>query len=204
MDGAAAEPSFEEVDVVATETGVWRAHEPIEVVASASEPGKAKQREQRAAEGRLAELRQPLGRVRDAEAGKRCLERRAPALQGGCDDRDLGRIRPAADELEDLLADELEHAARTRRLEEAHGSLERWRGRVTVDEKPPLEVCERRSCVAAGRGWELLDAPRGLLGQRRRRPLESGEHEPAGLVRQRDGDVGATREPLDERPLRRG
>ena len=148
MDGAPAEPSFEEVDVVATETRVRRPHEPVEVVASTREPGEAEQREQRAAEGRLAEPREALGRVRDAEPGERRLERRSPALQRGCDDRDVGRIRPAADELEDLLADELEHAARARRLEEAHGALERWSRRVAVDEQPPLEMRERRPHVA--------------------------------------------------------
>ena len=63
---------------------------------------------------------------------------------------------------------------------------------------------KRRPHVALGRGRKLLDAPGGLLGQRRRRPLERREREPPGLVGERDGDVGAAREPLDERPLRRG
>ncbi len=63
---------------------------------------------------------------------------------------------------------------------------------------------QRGPHVAIGRGGELLDAPRGLLGQRCSRPLERGEREASGLVRERDGDVGAGREPLDERPLRRG
>ena len=123
---------------------------------------------------------------------------------GGCDDRDVSRARVASDELEDLLAHELEHAARARRLEKAHGSLEGRSGRVAVDEQPALEMRERGPHVALGRGGELLDAPRGLLGQRRRRPLERGERQAPGLVRERDGDVGAGREPLDERPLRRG
>ena len=204
VDGAPAQPPFEEVDVVAAETRVRRAHEPVEVVAAAAEPGEAQQREQRAAERRLAEPRRALGRVRDAEPGERRLERRAPALERWRDDRDVSRVRAAADELEDLLAHELEHAARTRCLEEAHRSLEGRSGRVTVDEQPPLEMRERGPHVAIGCGGELLDAPRGLLGQRLRRPLERGEREAPGLVRERDGDVGAGREPFDERPLRRG
>ena len=190
--------------MVATEARVRRAHEPVEVVAPTAEPGEAEQREQRAAERRLAEPRRALDRVRDAEPGERRLERRAPALQRGCDDRDVSGIRAAADQLEDLLAHELEHAASTRRLEKAHGPLEGRSGRVTVDEQPALEMRKRGPHVAIGRSRKLLDAPGSLLGQRRSRPLERGEREPPGLVRERDGDVGAAREPLDERPLRRG
>ena len=92
--------------------------------------------------------------------------------------------RPAAYELENLLGHELEHAASTRRLEEAHGTLELWSRSLTVDEEPPFQMRKRGPHVAVGRGRKLLDASGGLLGQRRRRPFESGEREPRRLVRE--------------------
>ena len=67
VNRAPAQPPFEEVDMVAAETRVRRAHEPVELGPPTSEPGEAEQREQRAAERRLAEAQPALDRVRDAE-----------------------------------------------------------------------------------------------------------------------------------------
>ena len=56
VDGAPAEPSFEEVDVVATETRVRRPHEPVEVVAST-------RRARRSGAARAARCRTASGRA---------------------------------------------------------------------------------------------------------------------------------------------
>ena len=170
--------------MVATQARVRRAHERVEVVAPTAEPGEAEQREQRAAERRLAKPRRALDRIRDPEPGERRLERPAPAFQRRCDDSDVSRIRAAADQVEDLLADQLQGTASTCPLEKAHGALEGRSVLETVDEEPALEMRKRGPHVAIGRSRKLLDAPRSLLGKGRSRPLEGSERKPSGLVRE--------------------
>ena len=51
---------------------------------------------------------------------------------------------------------------------------------------------------------QLLDAAGGEAGEVVRGALERGERGPRGLVRERDGDLGAAGERLEEAPLRAG
>ena len=203
-DRAPAQPSLEEVDVIAAEPGVRRAHEGVEVVTVTAEPGEAKQREQRAAVRRLAQAQPAFDRVGDAEPGERRLERPPPALQRRRDDRDRGRIRPATHELENLVAHELQHAARPGSLEEAHRALHGRRLSGSIREQPALDVGDRTSRKGVRGGRELLDPSRRLARERRGRSLQNGERQPPRLVRQGNGDVCAPRQRFDERPLRGG
>ena len=89
----AAQPPFQEVDVRAGEARVRRAQEGEQVAPLALEPGVAEQGDQRLAERRLAEAQATLERVGHSEGRERGVERSAPAVEGGADDRDLA---PAA------------------------------------------------------------------------------------------------------------
>ena len=61
----------------------------------------------------------------------------------------------------------------------------------------------RRSRERVRSGRQLLDVSRRLPRERRGRSFQDRERQPPGLVRQRDSDVRAARQRLDERPLRR-
>ena len=155
-------------------------------------------------ERRLREPHLAVDRVRNAERAERGLERRAPALDARADDPDRLRRRPGAQQREQLLADQLQRAARTRALEEADGAVERNRRRRLVAEQRTLEVRDRRVRRLAGARRQLLDAPgrkaREIVGgaaQRRERGT-------ARLVRQRHAHLGAGRERLQQRPLGAG
>ena len=63
---------------------------------------------------------------------------------------------------------------------------------------------ERRGRDRVESGRQLLDAAVGELRQIVHRLRQRGEGRPAGLVRDRDGDVGASGERLQERPFRSG
>ena len=60
-----------------------------------------------------------------AEARERSTQREPDRVDGRTDDRDLGRRRAAADEVERLLRDQLERAARPRSLQEPDRAVER-------------------------------------------------------------------------------
>src|SRR5207302_6559727 len=124
VDCAAAQPSLHEVDRSPGEAGEGRAEEGEQVLPRPVEPYEAEDGEERVAERRLAEPRAVLDGVRDAEGRERGLERRAPALERGAHDGDPVGRDAAADQLEELLADELEDAADARALEEADRPLE--------------------------------------------------------------------------------
>ena len=67
MNGTTAQPPFEEIDMVAAETGVRRAHERVQLPPATAEPGETKQGEQCAAEGGLAEPQATLDGVGNAK-----------------------------------------------------------------------------------------------------------------------------------------
>ena len=96
LDGAAAQPALEVVDVIAPEARVARAQEPVEIAAVAVLPLEPQQREKRAAVWRLVEPQAPLERERDPQRPQDRLERRAPAVEGRDDDRNLLRRGAAA------------------------------------------------------------------------------------------------------------
>ena len=76
--------------------------------------------------------------------------------------------------------------------------------RRIVREELALDVGQRRGQWRAGRARELLHRAARERGQILDRPLERGERRAGGLVRDRDRDLGARGERLDQRPLRRG
>ena len=195
-DPAAAQASLDVVGVRAGEPGVRRADVAEELAPAAAEPGEAEQRQQRAPVRRGLEAGRRLDGVRDAERAEGGLERRLEAVDRRADDADpLGR-RAAADQLEDLVADELERAARAGALEEADRALDRRRGRRRVGEERPLDVRDRGMGDVVEGGRQLLDARPGERGQLLGGGAERREGGAAGLVRERDGHVGAAGERL--------
>src|SRR3954468_19677793 len=73
-----------------------------------------------------------------------------------------------------------------------------------VGEERALDVRDRRVGDIGPRGGQLLDAAAGEPGQRFRRAAECGERGAPGLVRKRDGYVGAAGDRPQEPPFRRG
>src|SRR5688572_30226632 len=94
-------------------------------MALAGQPLEAQEREQRLAERGLADPDPPFDRVRHAERAERGLELCPHPVDAGTDDEDLFGRRAAADELQDLVGDELERAPRTGSLEETDRAVER-------------------------------------------------------------------------------
>src|SRR5439155_5860244 len=90
--------------------------------------------------------------------------RRPPALERGADDPDHLRRRAGADELEDLLADELEQPACPGGLEETERAVQRRPRRRQVGEERALDVGEDGRTVLVGASGELLD-PAGEPGK---------------------------------------
>ena len=140
----------------------------------------------------------------NAERAEYGLDRAANPVVSGHDDPDpLGR-HSAASERQHLLADELERAAAPGALEEADHSVERRRVRRIVGEQRAFEVRKRGRRDGRVVRSQLFDRlgrePGEILG----RPPECAERGPSRLVRERDGDIGAGGERLEESPLRAG
>ena len=117
------------------------------------------------AERRRAEAHARLDRIRDSEPTEHGLERRPPLLDGWCDERDLLRRRAAAEQRDEFLADELECAAGTGALEEAHSGVEVGRRRWGLLEERAFQVRECGMGVVAPTGRQLLDAAVGERGE---------------------------------------
>ena len=105
----------------------------------------------------------------------------------GHDDADALRRRAGAEQREELLADELERAARPRALEEADGAVERPRVAARVGEQRALEMGERRVRQPLLARRQLLDAPAGKARQILRRPTQTTRR-PAGRARTKRDD----------------
>src|SRR5207247_6239150 len=101
-------PALEEVGVRAREPRVRRAQEREEVAPLAIEPRVAQQAQQRLAEGGLAETDAALERVRHAECREGGVESGAPAVERGTDDRDPLGGGSCAQQLEDLVRQQLQ------------------------------------------------------------------------------------------------
>ena len=188
----------------ARQAGVGRAQEREEVAPLAVQPRVAKQRGERLAERRLAEPHPALERVGDAERREGGVERRAPALQRGADDRDLLRGSAVAQKAEGLVGHQLERAADPCAFEESEGAVELRRalGRLRAEEEALELPQDRRARVGARR--QLLDPTVGEAGQVVGRTSERREGVPAGLVRQRDGHLCPRGESLEQGPLGAG
>src|SRR5262249_48626102 len=127
-----------------------RTKEPKQVTAGACEPLVAQDREQRAAECRLAKAPWMLDRIGDVELRERRLERRTPALDGLANDGDVLGSRAAAKQRTDLRREQLGGPARSRAFEEADCAVERTELGL-VDEQLTLEAAERRGHRCARR-----------------------------------------------------
>ena len=154
-------------------------------------------------EGRRAERRPTLERQGDAERGERRLERDANRVQRRADHRDLVRGDPGTDRAQRLLGHELERPAGSRSFEEADGTVERRALRRRC-EQLALDVRQRRRQVLGGARRQVDDVVSGERRQIHGRARERGVDGAARLVRQRDMDVGARRERLEEAPLGAG
>ena len=203
-DRAPAQPPFEVVGMRTGDPGVRRAEEAEELAPSAAVPVVVEQPEQRLAERRSVEPEAPFDRVGDAERAECGLDRAPVALQRGDDERDLLGRGAGAEQREQLLGHELERASRAGALEEAHRTLERRRVRVRLGEERPLEVRERRPRERVVGRRQLLDPAAGERRQVVGGAAEAREDRAPGLVRERDGHVGAARERLEQAPLGRG
>ena len=203
-DRAAAQPSFEVVDVRAGQARERGAQEAVEVVPAAGEPLEPKEREERLAERRLADPDPALDRVRHLEGAKRGLELSPLPLDARADEEDLLGLRPGSDQLQHLVGDELERAARARPFEETNRSPELWRRRRPVDEEVPLEVRELRGRNLRVARRELFDPTRCQRAQVLGRARQRLEWSAIRLVRERDHDLGAAGERFEQRPLRTG
>ena len=85
----------------------------------------------------------------NAERAERGLERRAPALDARTDDPDALRRRSRAHEREQLLADELERAARAGALEEADGAVDRRPAAAAGRRRAPRSRCASAGCATS-------------------------------------------------------
>src|SRR5207248_3060176 len=171
------------------------------IAARPAEPGEAEHRGERVAERRLREPDLAVDGVRNAERPERSLERRTPTLDARTDDPDALSGRARAQEVEQLLADELERAARTRAFEETHRAVDRLRRGRSVVEEPAFDVRDGGlRGVSPARG-KLVDAsarePREVLC----RPPKRCERRTPRHVRKRHGDLGPPGERLEQRPL---
>ena len=204
LDCVATEASLDEVDGAPLEPRERRAEVAEEVAARPSSPREAQQRRERVHERRLREAQLAVDRVRDAEGAQHRLERAADPLVARHHEPDpLGR-HAAAGEREHLLGDELERAAASGSLEEAHHTVERRCFSRLVGEQRPLEMRERRRRDRSVARRQLLDVAGGQAGEILGRPTERGEDRPSRLVRQRDRDLGPRGQRLEQCPLRAG
>ena len=204
VDRTAAQPPLQVVDVSARETREGRAQEPVEVVPVASEPFEPQQREERLAEGGPPDPDSPFDRVRDADRAERRLDLAAVAIEVRAHEQDLLGGRAAPDQGERLLGDQLERPARARTLEKANRPVELRACRWLLGEEMALEVREgsRGDLVVAGR--QLFDAACGERRQVVRRPAKRVECGTIRLVGERDRDLRAPGERLEQRPLGAG
>ncbi len=188
----------------AGQPGERRAQEGVEVVAVSAEPLEAEEREQRAAESGLAETNAPLERVRDAQPAECRLERRADAVECRADEHDLLRRDPRAQQVEQLLGDELERAALPCAFEEADRALELRAGVGPLREEMAFEMGQRGRRDLAVAWRELLDPPRGERPEVVHRAAQRRERRAPRLIGKRDRDVGPARQRVEQCPLGAG
>ena len=173
-------------------------------MARAGEPLEAQQREQRLAERRLPDPDPALDGVRHSEGAEGGFELGPLPLDTRADDEDLFGPGSVPDELEHLVGQQLERSARTRALQEADRPVERRAGGGPVGEQMPFEMSERRWRDLVVPWRELLDAPGSERAQVVGGMPQRLERRAIRLVRERDGDLGAAGERVQERPLRAG
>ncbi len=137
-------------------------------------------------------------------AAERRLQRGAPALERRRDDRDRCRIGPRRGR---ARGSRRRRARALRAIRPLRGSAPRPReaaARRRLREEPSLEMREAgraKLCEAGGSSSILPAACRESVAAVR---SSDAERQPPRLVRERDGDVRASRQRFDERPLRAG
>ena len=204
VDRAAAKTALEEVRLRPRHSGVRRAQEAVELAPAAAEPDEAEQADERAPERRLRKSRPRCDRNGDAKRAEPGLERRAPAVQRGTDDRDLLRRSAGPHEREDLAADQLERRPGAGALEEADGAARLRLLRRLVTEQVPLDVRESRMSEVVEPRRQDFDPPvreRAQVVDGRPKRLE---RRAPGLERHRDGHVRPPGERAQELPLGAG
>ena len=204
VDRPAAQPPLEIVDVRAGEAREGRAQEPVEVVPVASEPFEPQEREERLAEGGPPDADSPFDRERNADRAERRLDLAAVAIEARAHEEDLLGGRAAPNQVERLLGDQLERAARAGALEEANRPVELRAGRRLLGEEVALEVREGGRGDLAVAGRQLFDAACGERRQVVRRPAKRVECGTVRLVGKRDRDLRAPGERLEQRPFGAG
>ena len=171
-----------------------------QVVPLATGPGVAERPEQRDPEGRLGQRDAGVDRDRDADRGKRRLERRTMRRRRRHDYADLVCGRAGPDKLSRLGGDHVGNAAPAAGLEQAHGTGRVGRRRCgRVGKERALEVRESGVVEVLGRR-KLLD--RSTLRQLLLERAHGGVGRPARLVGQRDRDRRARRDRPQRADLR--
>ena len=151
------------------------------------------ERGQREANRRL----DPIGDPETAEHG---LERRSIALDGGDDHGDLLGPGAVADRAEQLVSDQLECPAPSGAGEEPDRRSDRLLLGARLEQRP-LEVGEGRGGELRRTWRKLLDSPGGERCEVAGRARQRGKGGPARLVGERDADLGAAGQRLEQRPL---
>ena len=171
----------------------------------------ARRRARRSAGARGAPARRPSAESRrlSTDTGtpssrRRSRAARAPRSTDGHTTAICSGARAAADERERLLGDELERSALAGALEEPHRAVERGAARRRVREERALEVSERPAGAGSPPRGSSSIAPARQRGEILDRPRERRERSTPRLVRERDRDLGARRERLEQRPLGAG
>ena len=200
-DRPAPEPPLQIIDMCARQSRVGRPQERIERGTAAVEPDEAEQRAQRVPVRRLRQPEPALDGERDPEGRERGLERCACSLDGRADHGNFLRVDARAEQPEDLFSDELVRRARAGAFEEAKLAGQAGRDTGHVGEERALEMGQARLSPTLRPGRELFDASSAERGEIGRRPLERRERRTPGLVRERDRQIRARRQPFQQRPF---
>ena len=204
VNRAPTQPALHVVDGRSPETGVRAPQKREQLATTGVAPCVTQELKQRVPDRGRPEPHARLDGVRDIERAEHSLERPAPGVDRRRDERDLLGADTRTDQLEQLLADELERPTRTRAFEEPHGRVELRRRRWRLVEEHALEMRECRVLVLARARRQLLDVAGGERRQVVGCSLQRRERDAARLVRQRDLDIGAPGERLEQRPLGAG
>ena len=143
-DRASPQASFGEVDLMPRQPGKRRAEEREQRGTVGAQPREAEQRTERRAVGGAREPGPTLEPVGDAGGAEGRLEKPCVTVEARADDGERLGLRTSAQQVEELVRDQLQRAAGARAFEEANRTAElHGRGRG-VGEKRTLEVGERR------------------------------------------------------------
>ena len=197
---AAAHLAFPRIDGRAPDARGRRAQPGEQVLAAPAQPGEAAERQQRVPERRARQGQARIQRVGDAHGLERAGQRTARALRRRHGHHDLVRRQAGAQQRRDLPGHRVGLGLRPRRLDQPHPCPAGVRGGRAVREEAALQRIQALGALQPRRR-QLLDRG-GALGQVGDGGRERRIGGAAGLEGQRDGDLGARRERLEQRELR--